>query len=129
MCAVILVAEDNPDVQSLVRHTLEADGHVVHSAMDGQEALELYRTVSPELVVLDLMMPRLSGFDLLRELDRTGERRADIPILVLSSRSDQADIRVGETLGVADYITKPFMIRELRQRVGALLAQRDQPKD
>ena len=121
---LILVAEDNEDIQSLVRHALEADGHEVRSARDGQETVDLYLELQPDLLVLDLMMPRISGFEVLRELMARGERRADIPVLVLTSRSGEDDGVEGFAHGVDDYLTKPFMVSELRTRVKTLLGRR-----
>lgn len=133
MQPVILLAEDDDDIRSLVCHALEADGYAVYAARDGQEALEYYREIDPDLVILDLTMPRLSGFEVLRELQRTGERRPGVPIMVLSARSGEEDVVAGFDLGIDDYVTKPFMIRELRARVRAMLARRDvddvPPKD
>lgn len=125
MQPVILFAEDDDDMRSLVRHALEADGYSVYAARDGQEALDYYREVNPDLVILDLTMPRLSGFEVLRELKRTGERRPGIPIMVLSARGGEEDVVAGFDLGIDDYVTKPFMIRELRARVRAMLGRRD----
>jgi DNA-binding response OmpR family regulator len=124
MIARILVAEDNPDIQSLVRHVLEGDGYDVHVARDGQEALDRYRELAPDLFVLDLMMPRHNGFEVLRELRDAGELRPETPVLVLTSRAAEADVVTGFELGVADYLTKPFVVSELRARVRALLARR-----
>lgn len=124
MQPVILVAEDDPDLQSLLRHALESDGYAVHVAADGQEALDQYDALSPDLLVLDIMMPRLSGFEVLRELRGDDARRQDVPVLVLTSRSGEDDVLTGFELGVDDYLTKPFVISELRARVGALLARR-----
>jgi DNA-binding response OmpR family regulator len=124
MQPVILVAEDDPDLQSLLRHALESDGYAVYIAADGQEALDQYDAVSPDLLVLDIMMPRLSGFEVLRELRGDDARRQDVPVLVLTSRSGEDDVLTGFKLGVDDYLTKPFVISELRARVRALLARR-----
>lgn len=124
MQPVILVAEDDPDLQSLLRHALESDGYAVHVAADGQEALDQYDALSPDLLVLDIMMPRLSGFEVLRELRGDAAHRQDVPVLVLTSRSGEDDVLTGFELGVDDYLTKPFVISELRARVGALLARR-----
>jgi DNA-binding response OmpR family regulator len=124
MTARILVAEDNPDIQSLVRHVLEGDGYDVHVARDGQEALDRYRELAPDLFVLDLMMPRHNGFEVLRELRDAGELRPETPVLVLTSRAAEADVVTGFELGVSDYLTKPFVVSELRARVRALLARR-----
>jgi DNA-binding response OmpR family regulator len=124
MQPVILVAEDDPDLQSLLRHALESDGYAVHVAADGQEALDQYDALSPDLLVLDIMMPRLSGFEVLRELRGDAAHRQDVPVLVLTSRSGEDDVLTGFELGVDDYLTKPFVISELRARVRALLARR-----
>jgi DNA-binding response OmpR family regulator len=123
MQPIILVAEDNDDIQSLVRHALEADGYSIYVASDGQQALDLYRQISPDLLILDIMMPRLTGFEVLRELDAHGDRRPETPVLILTSRSGEDDIVTGFDLGVEDYLTKPFIIRELKARVRALLAR------
>jgi len=124
MQPVILVAEDDPDLQSLLRHALESDGYAVYIAADGQEALDQYDALSPDLLVLDIMMPRLSGFEVLRELRGDDARRQDVPVLVLTSRSGEDDVLTGFELGVDDYLTKPFVIGELRARVRALVARR-----
>ncbi len=119
----ILVAEDDPDLRSLLRHALEADGHAVVTAADGREALDLYRADAPDLLLLDVMMPRLSGFEVLRELRGSGELRPESPILVLTARSSEGDVLTGFELGAADYLTKPFILGELRARVKLLLAR------
>jgi len=124
MQPIILVAEDNQDLQSLLRHALESDGYAVHVAADGQQALDQYDALSPDLLVLDIMMPRLSGFEVLRELRGDAAHRQDVPVLVLTSRSGEDDVLTGFELGVDDYLTKPFVISELRARVRALLARR-----
>ena len=121
--ATVLLAEDDPDVRSLVRHVLEADGHRVIAATDGQEALERCATCSPDLLVLDVMMPRLTGFEVLARLRAMGGEAARVPVLVLSARASEGDIVSGFDLGVSDYVTKPFMIGELRARVRSLLAR------
>jgi DNA-binding response OmpR family regulator len=124
MPSVILIAEDNQDLQSLLRHALESDGYVVHIATDGQEALDQYDALSPDLLLLDVMMPRLSGFEVLRELRGDVARRQDVPVLMLTSRGGEDDVLTGFGLGVNDYLTKPFVIGELRARVRALLTRR-----
>jgi DNA-binding response OmpR family regulator len=119
----ILVAEDDADLRSLLQHALEADGHVVVLAADGREALEIYRRTAPDLLVLDVMMPRLSGFEVLRELRESGQLRPESPVLVLTARSSEGDVLSGFDLGAADYMTKPFILSELRARVKLLLAR------
>jgi DNA-binding response OmpR family regulator len=119
----ILVAEDDADLRSLLRHALEADGHTVVLATDGREALEIYRRAAPDLLVLDVMMPRLSGFEVLRELSQSGQLRPESPVLVLTARSAENDVLAGFDLGAADYMTKPFILSELRARVKLILAR------
>lgn len=130
MCAVeaggvstILLAEDDPDVSALVRHVLEADGYRVEVAADGADALRRFEESDPDLVVLDVMMPRLTGFEVLARLRELEDAGAPVPVLMLSARGGQDDIVKGFELGVSDYVTKPFMIGELRARVRSLLAR------
>jgi CheY-like chemotaxis protein len=122
-CVTVLLAEDDPDVQNLVRHVLEADGYHVEVAGDGEEALTRYQACRPSLLVLDIMMPRLTGFEVLARLRAMGGEAASVPVLVLSARASEGDIVSGFDLGSADYVTKPFMIGELRARVRSLLAR------
>lgn len=121
---LILVAEDNPDIQGILRHCLEGEGYEVHVAADGQEALALYRSLHPDLLVLDVMMPRKSGFEVLRELRREGSLQSDTPVMILSSRGAESDVLTGFDLGIDDYLIKPFAVSELRARVKILLARR-----
>jgi len=115
------VIEDDADLRSLIRHTLSGEGYDVHLAADGHEGLALYRELGPDLVLLDVMMPRLSGFEVLRELRTGGELRPECPVLMLTARTAEKDVVTGFDLGASDYLTKPFMIAELRARVRALL--------
>lgn len=121
--ATVLLAEDDPDVGDLVRHVLEAEGYRVELARDGAEALERFEACSPDLVVLDVMMPRLTGFEVLTRLRELEDAGKAVPVLILSARTSQDDIVRGFQLGVTDYVTKPFMIGELRARVRSLLAR------
>src|SRR5690606_27147293 len=117
------LAEDDPDVSALVRHVLEADGYRVEVAADGADALRRFEESDPDLVVLDVMMPRLTGFEVLARLRELEDAGAPVPVLMLSARGGQDDIVKGFELGVSDYVTKPFMIGELRARVRSLLAR------
>jgi DNA-binding response OmpR family regulator len=119
----VLLAEDDPDVSDLVCHVLRSDGYHVEIARDGEEALARFEDCTPDLVVLDIMMPRLTGFEVLGRLRALEEEGKTVPILILSARASQEDIVKGFDLGVSDYVTKPFMIGELRARVRALLAR------
>jgi two-component system alkaline phosphatase synthesis response regulator PhoP len=119
----VLVAEDDSDVQNLVRHVLEADGYRVEVVGDGEAALARCKDELPDLLVLDVMMPRLTGFEVVARLRAMGGRAARLPVLMLSARAAEGDIVTGFKLGVSDYVTKPFMIGELRARVRSLLAR------
>jgi two-component system, OmpR family, response regulator MtrA len=121
--ARILVAEDDPDVRGLVRHILEADGYDVTIAADGELAVEMFMQMSPDLLVLDLMMPKLSGFEVLDVL-RSKDAIDGVPVLILSARASETDIVAGFEHGICDYVVKPFMIAELRARVRSLLARK-----
>lgn len=113
----VLVVEDDPSIREAVAYSLGLDGHEVSVAVDGQQALEVARESRPDAIVLDVMLPRLSGLDVCRIL--RGETAA--PILLLTARDAEADRVQGLELGADDYVTKPFSMRELRARVAALL--------
>ncbi len=116
--ARILVVEDNADLAYGLRNNLEIDGHDVMVAEDGREGLDRARTSAPDLVILDLMLPELDGYRVLRTL--RGEHR-DVPVLILTARGEEADKVMGFRLGADDYVTKPFGLLELLARVEALL--------
>jgi len=113
----ILVVDDEPNIVELLRLYLERDGFAVIAARDGEEALALAARHDPDLVVLDLMLPGRGGFEVCREL----RRRGDVPILMLTARSEDVDAIVGLELGADDYVTKPFNPRALVARVKAIL--------
>jgi DNA-binding response OmpR family regulator len=113
----ILVVDDEPKITQLVRDYLERAGFAVRSARDGHEALMRARTDRPDLVVLDLGLPGLDGFDVTRRL----RSDSSVPIIMLTARDDESDTLVGLELGADDYVTKPFSPRELVARVRAVL--------
>jgi two-component system, OmpR family, response regulator ResD len=115
--AKILVVDDEPNIREVVGLYLRRDGHAVVSAGDGEEALELYRRTRPDLVVLDLMLPKMSGLEVCRRIQ--AERR--VPLIMLTARGEEEDRIVGLGLGADDYVVKPFSPRELAARVGAVL--------
>ncbi len=119
--ATILVVDDEPKITQLVRDYLERAGFGVVTAADGAEALMRARTERPDLVVLDLGLPKLDGLDVTRRL----RRDADVPIIMLTARDDETDKLIGLELGADDYVTKPFSPRELVARVRAVLRRRD----
>lgn len=118
--ARVLVVEDERDIAALVAYHLTKEGYRVRTAAAGEEALEAVRTEPPDLIVLDLMLPELSGYDVLSELRRSSSL-GDLPVVVLTARRDESDRVKGLELGADDYVTKPFSPRELVLRVGAVL--------
>src|SRR5882762_3283373 len=113
----ILVVDDEPEIVALCSDYLRASGYAVLSARDGQDALDALRTSRPELVVLDLGLPKLDGLDVTRVI----RRESAVPIVMLTARADESDTLVGLELGADDYITKPFSPKELVARVRAVL--------
>jgi DNA-binding response OmpR family regulator len=120
---VVLAADDDEDILALVAFRLERSGYTVVQARDGQEALELARSEKPDLAVLDVMMPKLDGFELTRRL-RAEEATSRIPIILLTARAQDADVQTGFDAGADDYLRKPFSPQELRTRVQAILGRR-----
>ena len=114
----ILVVDDEPHILDIVRAYLVRDGHEVVTAADGEAALAQARDTAPDLVVLDVMLPRRSGFEVLRELRAAGCTAA---VIMLTARDDVIDRVAGLEIGADDYVTKPFEPRELVARVGAVL--------
>lgn len=117
MSARILVAEDDPKQAHLIRIYLEREGHSTLVVDDGRSALEQCRSRRPDLLVLDIMMPRVDGLDVCRVL----RAESDVPILLLTARTTEDDVLLGLDVGADDYITKPYSPRELTARVRALL--------
>jgi two-component system phosphate regulon response regulator PhoB len=118
--ARILVVEDEPDLRSLLDRSLEGAGYKVVLAEDGIEALEKAMSEPLDLILLDLMIPHVDGIEVCRRLKRD-ERTARLPVIMLTARQETVDRIVGLELGADDYITKPFNLRELVLRVGAVL--------
>jgi two-component system, OmpR family, response regulator len=113
----ILVVEDDQTLRSVLEYNLGKEGYNVISAGGGIKALELSRSASPDLVILDVMLPQMSGFEVCRSL----RKETTVPIIMLTARIDEIDKVVGLDLGADDYITKPFSMRELMARIRALL--------
>lgn len=116
----ILIADDDPFLRELLVHKLSGAGHQVHTAEDGGSALSQAREMTPDLVVLDAMMPILDGFEVLRRL-RGDPATADIPVIMLTSLRREEDIVGALKLGAADYLVKPFIPDELVARIGRLV--------
>ncbi len=113
----ILLVEDNQDLLNLVNINLADQGYQMHTATDGQTALDLYRAESPSLVILDIMLPKVDGLEVCKQI-----RKEDrlVPILMLTAKAEEVDKVLGLELGADDYMTKPFSIRELLARVKAM---------
>jgi two-component system phosphate regulon response regulator PhoB len=116
----VLLIEDDRDIVELVRYNLEREGFQVASAMDGASGLAQIRKTPPDILLLDLMLPKLSGLDICKEIRRDTTLNK-LPILMLTARGEEADRVVGLEMGADDYVTKPFSPRELGARVKALL--------
>lgn len=118
--SLIFIVDDDPDVRDLVEYKLVQNGHDVLCATNGQDALQLVPAAMPELVLLDVMMPGISGFDVLERL-RAEACTHQLPIIMLTAKAQEADAERGFTLGANDYVLKPFSPRELMSRVSAQL--------
>lgn len=115
--AHILIVEDEESLAESVRYNLEREGYEVTTAGDGQQGLERFREQTPALVILDLMLPHVSGLDVCRAI----RAESDVPIIMLTAKDSEADKVTGLELGADDYVTKPFSVRELVSRVRANL--------
>jgi DNA-binding response OmpR family regulator len=115
--AKVLIVDDEPNIREVVGLYLRRDGHTIVSATDGEEALEVFHESEPDLVVLDLMLPKMSGLEVCRRM-RAGRR---VPLIMLTARGEEEERIVGLSLGADDYVVKPFSPRELAARVSAVL--------
>jgi DNA-binding response OmpR family regulator len=122
--STILLVDDEDAVQKLLAYPLERDGFRVLQARDGEEALSMFGGERVDLVVLDLMLPKVDGLEVCKRL----RADSDVPIIMLTARGDELDKVLGLELGADDYITKPFSIREFRSRVRALLRRATAPR-
>ena len=113
----ILIVEDDPNILEALKYNLGKEGYDTITAIDGVQALELARTNKPDLIVLDIMLPKMSGFEVCRIL----RKEMAIPIIMLTARDDEIDKVTGLDLGADDYMTKPFSMRELMARIRAML--------
>ena len=125
MVSRILVIEDDPAISRGLADNLRFESHDVLTAGDGEEGYRLIRERAPDLVVLDVMLPKLGGYELCRKIRAEGSA---VPILMLTARSDETDRVLGLDLGADDYVTKPFSIREVLARVRALLRRAHPPR-
>ncbi len=113
----VLVIEDEENLLKAIKYNLEQDGYKVQSAMDGEQGLEMARQTQPSMIILDIMLPKLDGIEVCRIL----RRESNVPILMLTAKSEEIDRVVGLELGADDYVTKPFSMRELMARTKAVL--------
>jgi two-component system response regulator MtrA len=120
----ILVADDDVDVRTLVVLKLQSSGHEVTGVENGTQAVAACRELRPDLVVLDLMMPGMSGLEACAAI-REDPTVAETPVILLTARAQATDVDAGLAVGVDEYVTKPFSPRELASRVEALLARQD----
>ena len=123
--ARILLVDDEASIQKLLSYPLRKEGYDVVAALDGQEAIDRFEESSFDLVVLDVMLPRLDGFEVCRRL----RARSGVPIIMLTAKADEVDTVLGLELGADDYITKPFSMREFSSRVRAVLRRAERPFD
>jgi DNA-binding response OmpR family regulator len=119
---VVLVADDDDDILGLVAFRLERAGYTVLTASDGETALRLAVEELPDLALLDVMMPKLDGYEVTRRL-RASEPTRTLPVILLTARVQESDIRIGLDAGADDYVRKPFSSQELRARVDAALGR------
>jgi DNA-binding response OmpR family regulator len=122
--STILLVDDEDSIQTLLTFPLERDGYRVVQARDGEEALRRFADEAVDLVILDVMLPRLDGLEVCKRL----RSQSDVPIIMLTARGEELDKVLGLELGADDYITKPFSIREFRSRVRALLRRAATPR-
>ena len=121
--ATVLLVEDEADIRELIRYSLVQGGFEVEEASDGAEALEKLHAFTPDLIVLDLMLPGMLGLEVCQRL-RARTNTAHLPILIVSAKSNASDKAMGLAMGADDYLTKPFSPRDLLMRAIALLPQR-----
>ena len=114
----ILIIEDEPDMLMGMEHNLRYEGYAVETALDGTTGLEVWKRLRPDMVLLDVMLPGIDGFDVLQAIRRED---SEVPIILITAKGLEADKVHGLTLGADDYITKPFSIRELLARINAVL--------
>jgi CheY-like chemotaxis protein len=121
--ATVLVVDDDPVIQKLLQVNFEMEGYTVLTAGDGLEGVERARADNPDIIICDIMMPRMDGLEVTKTL-KGDPATASIPILLLSAKAQQADVAAGQATGADDYVTKPFDPLDLLQRVASLLERK-----
>ena len=117
MMGKILVVDDEKAINDIIQYNLEGEGYEITSAYDGQECLDIFKSQKFDLIILDIMMPKLDGFSVLREIRKTSQT----PVIMLTAKQEEVDKVLGLELGADDYVVKPFSIRELTARIKAIL--------
>ena len=123
MYAKILIVDDEPPIIDVLQYNLQQAGYDVVVAWDGEQALALTRSDQPDLIILDLMLPKIDGIDVCRTL----RRESEVPIIMLTAKDEEIDRVLGLELGADDYVVKPFSVRELMARVKSVLRRTSQP--
>ena len=126
--ANVLVVDDEEDILEIVRYNLSKEGYAVTCAESGEKAFQAVRTQPPDIMILDLMLPGIDGLDLCRQI-KSAPETANIPVIILTARAEEADMVTGLELGADDYVTKPFSPRVLSARVKALLRRKQSGSD
>jgi DNA-binding response OmpR family regulator len=121
--AKILIAEDERDIRELITFTLRYAGHEITPAGNGEEALALARSVIPDLILMDVRMPKMTGYEACRHM-KADEKLKSIPVIFLSAKGQEMEIQTGLEVGAADYILKPFAPDQLVKRVNEILEQK-----
>lgn len=114
---MVLVVDDEKQIRSNLREFLEKQGYIVKEAATGQEALDKFAFLQPDIILLDIMLPKMSGFDVLKQLRKISH----VPIIMLTAKNEEVDKLIGLEIGADDYITKPFSLREVEARIKAIL--------
>ena len=122
----ILIVEDDPDIASTVDYNLREEGYLTEKTGDGRQVLDLAKTFKPDLILLDVMLPGMNGFDICKTL-KSNNRTSSIPIIMLTVKSGEVDVVLGLELGADDYVTKPFSVRVLMARIKNIL-RKDEEK-
>lgn len=123
----ILIVEDDRDIVEMVEYNLREEGYVTVSALDGEDGVRLAGSERPDLIILDIMLPVIDGFEVCRTL-KSDDKTSQIPIIILSAKSQETDKVVGLELGADDYVTKPFSPRELIARIRAIMRRGEERK-
>jgi len=121
----ILVVDDEKNIVDIVKYNLQKEGFEVLAAYDGEKGLDLALSEGPDLVLLDIMMPKLDGFEVCKRI----REKSQVPVIMITARAEEVDTVLGFELGADDYVTKPFRVRELLARIKANLRRMDAPED